>query len=101
MASTIQITNPRANGRIPRIATVTVSYTNDTKQNGTVAVSCPGATASPATQNAPDGTGNLTFTLTHSADASGHTITATLTLVGGVVSSDVTNVAIGPIVEPG
>jgi hypothetical protein len=73
----VWFTNVSPGQCIPLGFTVQVTYTNANLANGTVGVSCGGATAS-ADQSAPVGTGSLSFALNHAAAVNGHTITASL-----------------------
>jgi len=69
-------------GSIPRSFGVEVSYSNGTSGNATLTVSCAGATVTPASVTVAPGMGSHSFTVTHTASGSGHTLSTALTQNG-------------------
>ncbi len=94
--SSVNIFGLNDGATIPLEYTLRVDWSNGEHLAGDVAALCTGATVNPAFQSvAADAIGTLYFTITHSAAATGVTITATLTVDdSGLDSNSVENLTV-------
>jgi hypothetical protein len=86
--NTIRITNVSPTQCIAHSFQVQASYTNKDAVAGEVELTCGSATVVPAIAPAPGDYGDVSFTVTHTADGTGHTMTAKLKHGSSVVKTD-------------